>query len=179
MMTLYEIIGASRYASTEEIEAAFSRKLAEFSLLHALGSEKAATMINELKNAKKVLTDPVKRAEYDRTLSAEKGTVHVDLRKPDRTENRPISLRKPEREAAPVQEIMPQPRSVELTKPVAEDIPVRVAAPAPVITEAEKQSTLTEDRSTDHPLLSYLIRNAIAFAIFTVILLVATASYQG
>lgn len=70
-MTFYELLNVSRDSSSEEIELAFSVRLAEFSREAATGSEGAAKKISDLKYARKILTDPKLRAEYDKALTAD------------------------------------------------------------------------------------------------------------
>lgn len=92
-MNFYEILGVDRNASSDDIRAAFSRKLAEYSRDAASGNEDAVKMISDLKCAKNTLTDPDKRTEYDRALQADENCgAPVDLRKsaPHR-----VSLTKP------------------------------------------------------------------------------------
>lgn len=92
-MNFYEILGVDRSASSDDIRAAFSKKLAEYSRDAASGNEDAVKMISDLKCAKNTLTDPCKRAEYDRALQADENCgAPVDLRKS--TPHR-VSLTKP------------------------------------------------------------------------------------
>ena len=70
-MTFYELLNVSSDSSSEEIELAFSVRLAEFSREAASGSEEAAKKISDLKYARKMLTDPKLRAEYDKALTAD------------------------------------------------------------------------------------------------------------
>ena len=92
-MTFYELLNVSRDSSSEEIELAFSVRLAEFSREAATGSEGAAKKISDLKYARKILTDPKLRAEYDKALTADENlnASPVNLRKSPR-----VSLTKPE-----------------------------------------------------------------------------------
>ena len=53
-MTFYELLNVSRDSSSEEIELAFSVRLAEFSREAASGSEGAAKKISDLKYARKI-----------------------------------------------------------------------------------------------------------------------------
>ncbi|MDY4587086.1 MAG: J domain-containing protein [Oscillospiraceae bacterium] len=97
-MNFYEILGVDRSASSDDIRASFSKKLAEYSRDVASGSEDAVKMISDLKCAKNTLTDPGKRAEYDKALQADENCgAPVDLRK---SETHRVSLTKPVQTAA-------------------------------------------------------------------------------
>ena len=101
-MNFYELLNVSCDASAEKINVAFSELLAKYSREAASGSGNAEKMISDLKYAKKTLTDPQLRAEYDRALVADESMnkAPVNLRKAPR-----VSLTKPTQ----VKEIYPDP----------------------------------------------------------------------
>ena len=148
-MTFYELLNVSSDSSSEEIELAFSVRLAEFSREAASGSEEAAKKISDLKYARKMLTDPKLRAEYDKALTADENlnASPVNLRKSPR-----VSLTKPE---IP-EEVFPEPE-VPQTKP------------EPVQTEAH-------DESPSVSAGAYFITNAIALAVFIVLIIIVSNS---
>ena len=142
-MTFYELLNVSRDSSSEEIELAFSVRLAEFSREAASGSEGAAKKISDLKYARKILTDPKLRAEYDKALTAD--------------ENLNDSPVIPE-------EVFPEPE-VPQTKPE----PVQTEAPQPEQIE-------THDESPSVSAGAYFITNAIALAVFIVLIIIVSNS---
>lgn len=152
-MTFYELLNVSRDSSSEEIELAFSVRLAEFSREAASGSEEAAKKISDLKYARKMLTDPKLRAEYDKALTADENlnASPVNLRKSPR-----VSLTKPE---IP-EEVFPEPE-VPQTKPEE--------APQPEQIE-------THDESPSVSAGAYFITNAIALAVFIVLIIIVSNS---
>lgn len=156
-MTFYELLNVSRDSSSEEIELAFSVRLAEFSREAATGSEGAAKKISDLKHARKMLTDPKLRAEYDKALTADENlnASPVNLRKSPR-----VSLTKPE---IP-EEVFPEP-----------EVPQK--KPEPVQTEAPQPEQIeTHDESQSISAGAYFITNAIALAVFIVLIIIVSNS---
>ena len=151
-MTFYELLNVSRDSSSEEIELAFSVRLAEFSREAATGSEGAAKKISDLKYARKILTDPKLRAEYDKALTAD-----------ENLNASPVNLRKSPR--------------VSLTKPVFPEPEVPQTKPEPVQTEAPQPEQIeTHDESPSVSAGAYFITNAIALAVFIVLIIIVSNS---
>lgn len=96
-MTFYELLNVSRDSSSEEIELAFSVRLAEFSREAASGSEEAAKKISDLKYARKILTDPKLRAEYDKALTADEKSECFPDKSPEIAESFPHKTGNPRR----------------------------------------------------------------------------------
>jgi DNA-binding response OmpR family regulator/tetratricopeptide (TPR) repeat protein len=73
--TYYEVLGVGKDASPEEIEQAFEAKVSEFSVEKYseldLGTDhpKLEEILHIFRQARKVLTDPASRAEYDRSIA--------------------------------------------------------------------------------------------------------------
>ena len=135
-MTFYELLNVSRDSSSEEIELAFSVRLAEFSREAASGSEGAAKKISDLKYARKILTDSKLRAEYDKALTAD-----------ENLNASPVNLRKSQEKPEPVQTEAPQPEQIE-----------------------------THDESPSVSAGAYFITNAIALAVFIVLIIIVSNS---
>lgn len=121
------------------------------------GQRKPLKKISDLKYARKMLTDPKLRAEYDKALTADENlnASPVNLRKSPR-----VSLTKPE---IP-EEVFPEPE-VPQTKPE----PVQTEAPQPEQIE-------THDESPSVSAGAYFITNAIALAVFIVLIIIVSNS---
>jgi hypothetical protein len=63
----YELLQVSAHADVEVIEAAYRRLAQRYHPDRNPGDKHAATMMTLLNQAKEVVTDPLRRAEYDRT----------------------------------------------------------------------------------------------------------------
>lgn len=148
-MNFYELLNVSRDASDEEIKLAFSLLLAQYSREVANGSGEVEKKISDLKYAKKTLTDPQLKAEYDKALAADESMnkAPVDLRKDPR-----VSLTKPDR----IEEIYPEP------------------AAETVHTEPEQSALPGETPGVSAN--TYFLTNAIALAIFIVLIIVVSNS---
>src|SRR4051794_20642924 len=69
--TPYEYLGVSPDASTQEIEVAFSERIksAHEHFVDRMHSHHASRYLNDLQNSYKILRDPFRRIQYERTLS--------------------------------------------------------------------------------------------------------------
>lgn len=78
----YDVLGISPTASTDDVRSAFRQRAREH---HPDTSEHpdSAKMMAEINRAWSVLSDPVKRFDYDRSLRAESTTQHSTRREPD------------------------------------------------------------------------------------------------
>lgn len=160
-MNFYELLNVSCDASDEEIKLAFSQLLAQYSREAANGSGDEERKISDLKYAKKTLTDPQLRAEYDKALSADESMnkAPVNLRKAPR-----VSLTKPEQ----TEEIYPEPAE----KP--QNAQPLESADETVHTEP-KQSASSGQKSCVSA-KTYFITNAIALVVFIVLIIVVSNS---
>lgn len=160
-MNFYELLNVSRNASAEEINVAFSELLAKYSREAASGYGNAEKMISDLKYAKKTLTNPQLRAEYDKALAADESMnkAPVNLRKAQR-----VSLAKPEQN----EEIFPEP-SEETTE---QNSPEHTAET--VCAESEQSTSSGETPGVSAK--TYFLTNAIALAVFIVLIIVVSNS---
>lgn len=160
-MNFYELLNVSRSSTVEEINVAFSELLAKYSRAAASGSGNVDKMISDLKYAKKTLTDPQLRAEYDKALAADENMnkAPVNLRKAPR-----VSLTKPTQ----VKEIYPdpleEPQELKTLVPKAETIHVEPAQSA-----SHNQKYVVSSKT-------YFLTNAIALAVFIVLIIVVSKS---
>lgn len=160
-MNFYELLNVSSDASDEEIKLAFSLLLAQYSREAANDSGEAEKKISDLKYAKKTLTDPQLRAEYDRALAADESMnkASVDLRKAPR-----VSLTKPEQ----TEEIYLEPAE----KPQKPQPP----EPAEETAHTEPEQSVLSGQESRVSAKTYFITNAIALAIFIVLIIVVSNS---
>lgn len=148
-MNFYELLNVSRNASAEEINVAFSELLAKYSREAASGYGNAEKMISDLKYAKKTLTNPQLRAEYDKALAADESMnkAPVNLRKAQR-----VSLAKPEQN----EEIFPEPSEETVC--------------------AESEQSTSSGETPGVSAKTYFLTNAIALAVFIVLIIVVSNS---
>lgn len=160
-MNFYELLNVSRDASDEEIKLAFSQLLAQYSRDAANGSGEAEKKISDLKYAKKTLTDPLLRAEYDKALAADESMnkASVDLRKAPR-----VSLTKPEQTGEIYLEPAEKPQKPQPPEPAEET----------AHTEPEQSASSGQESRVSAK--TYLITNAIALAVFIVLIIVVSNS---
>jgi molecular chaperone DnaJ len=71
----YEVLGVTRDASQEQIKRAFRKKAFEYHPDHNNGNSQAEAQFKELNQAYEVLSNPQKRAAYDRLGNAYGGTA--------------------------------------------------------------------------------------------------------
>ena len=116
-MNFYELLNVTRDASDEEIKLAFSQLLAQYSREAANGSGEVEKKISDLKYAKKTLTDPQLRAEYDKALAADESMNKspVDLKKAPK-----VSLTKPEQAEKIYPEHSEKPQNTKPPEPAEE-----------------------------------------------------------
>lgn len=160
-MNFYELLNVSRNASDEEIKLAFSQLLAQYSREAANGSGEAEKKISDLKYAKKTLTDPQLRAEYDKALAADESMnkAPVDLRKATR-----VSLTKPEQS----EEIYPEPaEKPQNTQP---------SEPAEETAHAEPEQYASSGQKSRVSAKTYFMTNAIALVVLIVLIIVVSNS---
>lgn len=160
-MNFYELLNVTRGSSDEEIKLAFSQLLAQYSREAANGSGEAEKKISDLKYAKKTLTNPKLRSEYDKALAADESMnkAPVDLRKAPR-----VSLTKPEQ----TEEIYPEPA----------EKPQKLQPPEPAEetahTEPEQSASFCQKSHVSAK--AYFLTNAIALAVFIVLIIVVSNS---
>lgn len=160
-MNFYELLNVSRNASADEINVAFSELLAKYSREYAGGSGNAEKMISGLKYAKKTLTDPQLKAEYDKALAADESMnkAPVNLRKAPR-----VSLTKPNQ----VKEIYldPPEEPQELKTPIRKAETVNVE---PVQSASHSKKSVVSAKT-------YFLTNIIALAVFIVLIIIVSKS---
>lgn len=160
-MNFYELLNVSRDASDEEIKLAFSQLLAQYSREAANGSGEAEKKISDLKYAKKTLTDPQLRAEYDKALAADESMnkAPVNLRKAPR-----VSLTKPNQ----VKEICPA--------PLEEPQELKTLVPKAQAVHVEPVQSVSHSQKSVVSAKTYFLTNAIALAIFIVLIIIVSTS---
>ncbi|MGN1423678.1 MAG: DnaJ domain-containing protein [Oscillospiraceae bacterium] len=165
-MDLYEILRVDRRAESSEIYKAYLRRKTELGSVgnQGLSAEEKRKLLSDIEYAEKVLTDPARRAEYDRGLIADE-TMNNSV--PPQTAHK-VSLAKPQPEkksarSQPQQELLPKASPPE-PEPAANS-PAEPAANSP----AEPSSVgKTEDTFSGR----YLITNAIAFVALLVLMII-------
>ena len=150
-MDLYEMLRIPRSAGDAEIHNAYLRRKTELKTGDApeLSPEEVRKQISDIEYARKVLSDPVQRAEYDRALAADETL--------NRTAPRPVhkvSLAKPQLKKE--QEFIPP-----ATPPQAQSVPENTAQPPSADTGAAAKTAP-----------GYFIANAAAFAVLVVMMII-------
>lgn len=155
-MNLYEVLKVDRSAGSREIYEAYLRRKTELESVgqSELSAEEKRKQLSDIEYARKELTDPAQRSEYDRGLLADE-TMNNFV--PPRVGHR-ISLVK-------------QPLEKRITEPEPN--------PLPKVSPSERQN---DEKSPDEPsaviktddvsLGRYLISNAIAFIALIILMII-------
>lgn len=153
-MTLYEVLKVNRSAGSSKIYEAYLLRKTELESgdQSTLSAEEKRKQLSDIEYAKKVLTDPAQRAEYDRGLKADE-TMNNGA--PTRTVYR-VSLAKP-----PLKKRNPEPDPL----PKASPPELRRNDNSPANASAVK-------KSDDISLGRYLITNAIAFIALIILMII-------
>ena len=149
-MDFYEMLRIPRSADDAEIHNAYLRRKTELETGNApeLSPEEVRKQLSDIEYARKVLSDPVQRAEYDRALAADETL--------NRTAPRPVykvSLAKPQLKKE--QEFI-----LPATPPQAQSVPENTAQPPSADTGVAKTAA------------GYFIANAAAFAVLVVMMII-------
>ena len=154
-MTIYEVLKVNRSAGSSEIYEAYLLRKTELESgdQPTLSAEEKRKQLSDIEYAKKVLTDPAQRAEYDRGLLSDE-TMNNSV--PTRTSHR-VSLAKPQLEKRSAE---PEPDSLAKASPPEG----QNAEKSPAVPSAVKK---TDDVSLGR----YLITNAIAFIALIVLMI--------
>lgn len=150
-MDLYEMFGVPRSAGDDEIHNAYIRRKTELETGNApeLSPEEVRKQLSDIEYARKVLSDPVQRTEYDRALAADETLNRTAPRSAHK-----ISLAKPQLKKE--QEYIPL-----ASPPQAQSVPENTAQPPSADTGAAAKTAP-----------GYFIANAAAFAVLVVIMII-------
>ena len=150
-MDLYEMLRVPRTADDAEIHNAYLRRKTELETGNApeLSPGEVRKQLSDIEYARKVLSDPVQRAEYDRALAADETLNRTAPRSVHK-----VSLAKPQLKKE--QEFIPP-----ATTPQAQSVPENTAQPPSADTGAAAKTAA-----------GYFIANAAAFAVLVVMMII-------
>lgn len=152
--SFYEILEVSHSATTEEIEASYQRLVGvmapdSLAMYAMLDEDESSRMRAQVDEAYRTLTDPERRAEYDRNQKSESAYPSVMVPEPSGRANLSVAVDRPERpiERQAERQREPEPAAAverfrDVEPPVARSAVEKTAPPPPMESEESEGATL-------------------------------------